>query len=256
MSEFTSLTLQRLLPVPGGEVSAVEAYQHPAGPTPHVRVNMVSSADGAATLEGRVGALTGPADQRLLLLLRALADVLVVGAGTVRAEGYGSLAVPPELASLRAEAHQRPAPRLVIPSRSLDLDLDGPAFRHAVEPPLLFTCSRAAADRVRRARAVAEVVLVGEDSVDLTAMVAHLADGGASRILCEGGPGVLAGMLADDLVDELCLAIAPVLACGPGSRITAGPRLDPPQRLRLAHVAERDDYLFLRYLRTGTDRRP
>lgn len=241
------LTLQRLLPPPSSEVDAAEAYRHPVGALPHVRVNMVSSADGAATLDGRVGTLTGPADQRLLLLLRAMADVLVVGAGTLRAEGYGPLAVHPALTHLRATAGQSAAPRLVVPTRSLRLDLDGPAFTEALEPPLVVTTAQAPRERVAAAREVAEVVVLGEHTVDLHALLAQLARTGANRVLCEGGPHLLAELLSDDLVDELCLAIAPVLTCGPETRITAGPTLVAPRSLQLTQVAERDDFVFLRY---------
>jgi riboflavin biosynthesis pyrimidine reductase len=210
---------------------------------------MVSSVDGAATLDGRVGTLTGPADQRLLLLLRALADVLIVGAGTIRAEGYGPLTVGEDLASLREQTGQSAAPRLVVPTRSLDLDLDGAAFTEALEPPLVVTTRQASVARVRVAESVAEVVVLGDDVVDLVSMVDLLADRGAHRMLCEGGPGLLAALLAQDLVDELCLAVAPVVTCGAESRITAGPALPTPHRLALGQVAEREEFLFLRYTR-------
>jgi riboflavin biosynthesis pyrimidine reductase len=242
------LTVNRLLPAPTGEVAAADAYAVP-DVRRHVRVNMVSSVDGAATLDGRVGTLTGPADQRLLLLLRALADVLVVGAGTVRAEGYGPLSVDPALAPLRQAAGQAAAPRLVVPTRSLDLDLDGAAFTEAIEPPLVVTTRRAPSERVRAAEQVAEVVLLGEETVDLAAMLDLLAERGSRHILSEGGPSVLAGLLAADLVDELCLAVAPVVTCGKESRITSGPVLPAPLPLHLAHVAEAGEFVFLRYTR-------
>ena len=246
---MSGLVLNRLRPGPCEEVDAVSAYAYPGGEQHHLRVNMVSSVDGAATLEGRVGTLTGPADQRLLVLLRALADVLVVGAGTIRAEGYGPLTVGEDLMPLREQAGQSPAPRLVVPTRSLDLDLDGAAFTEAVEPPLVVTTRHAPSERVRAAESVAEVVVLGDDVVDLTAMVDLLAERGARRMLCEGGPALLAGLLAEDLVDELCLAVAPVVTCGAESRITAGPALAAPRHLTLTQASERDDFLFLRYAR-------
>jgi riboflavin biosynthesis pyrimidine reductase len=248
MSATSWLTVHRHLPEPAGEVDAADAYAVPDDRR-HVRVNMVSSVDGAATLDGRVGTLTGPADQRLLLLLRALADVLVVGAGTVRAEGYGPLDVDPALAPLRRAAGRSAAPRLVVPTRSLDLDLDSAAFVEAIEPPLVVTTRRAPSARVRAAEEVAEVVVLGEDTVDLAAMLDLLAERGAQSILSEGGPSVLAGLLAADLVDELCLAVAPVATCGGESRITHGPLLPAPLTLHLAQVAEREEFLFLRYTR-------
>jgi len=247
---MTGLVLNRLLPTPCEETDAVGAYAYPAGTRPHLRVNMVSSVDGAATLGGRVGTLTGPADQRLLLLLRALADVLVVGAGTIRAEGYGPLTVGPDLVDLRTQHGQGPAPRLVVPSRSLDLDFGSAAFTEAVDPPLVVTARTARADRLHAAQAVAEVVVLGDSAVDLRAMVDLLVGRGAQRILCEGGPALLDGLFAADLVDELCLAVAPLVVSGAESRITAGPPLPAALPLHLAQVAERDEFLFLRYTRT------
>jgi riboflavin biosynthesis pyrimidine reductase len=249
MNPTSWLTVNRLLPEPTDEVAAADAYAIP-DVRRHVRVNMVSSIDGAATLDGRVGTLTGPADQRLLLLLRALADVLVVGAGTVRAEGYGPLRVDPALAPLRQAAGQSAAPRLVVPTRSLDLDLGGAAFTEAIEAPLVVTTRLAPTERVRAAEEVAEVVVLGDETVDLAAMLDQLAERGARRILSEGGPSVLAGLLAADLVDELCLAVAPVVTCGAESRITSGPLLPAPLPLHLAQIAEGEEFVFLRYTRT------
>lgn len=247
--QSSSLTLTRLYPGPHELVDAAVAYAYPAEASRYLRVNMVSSVDGAATLDGRVGSLTGPADQQLLLLLRALADVLVVGAGTIRAEGYGPLTVGPDLAELRAGTGQSPAPRLVVPTRSLDLDLGSAAFTEALEPPLVVTTQLATSARLRAAETVAEVVVLGEETVDLTAMVGLLLVAGARRILCEGGPALLAGLFAEDLVDELCLAVAPVVVGGSESRITAGPALPAPLPLKPAHVAEAEEFLFLRYTR-------
>jgi riboflavin biosynthesis pyrimidine reductase len=242
------LELNRLHPGPSGVVAALSLYAVPDGRR-HVRGNMVASVDGAATLDGRVGTLTGPADQALLLLLRSLADVLLVGAGTLRAEGYGPLTVEPGLRELRLTAGQSPAPRLAVLSRSLDVDLAGPAFTEAVEPPLLLTTELADPERVHAAGRVAEVVVAGERSVDLRRSVDVLTERGLTRVLSEGGPHVLAGLFAEDLLDELCLAVAPVVTCGEGARVTAGPQLPAPASLALAHVAERDGFLFLRYTR-------
>jgi riboflavin biosynthesis pyrimidine reductase len=243
------LTLARLHPQPADTVDANDAYRWPE--RPWVRANMVASIDGAATLDGRVGTLTGPADQRLLLLLRATADVLVVGAGTLRAEGYGPLTVDPGLVPLRAAAGRSGAPRLVVLTRSLDVDLAGAAFSQALEPPLVLTTAGAPAGRVADARSVAEVVQLGEHHLPLGEVISHLHGRGYHRVLSEGGPTLLAGLVAAGLLDELCLAVAPVLTCGSGSRVTAGAALEAPHAMTLAHVAERDQFLFLRYTREG-----
>jgi riboflavin biosynthesis pyrimidine reductase len=96
---------------------------------------------------------------------------------------------------------------------------------------------------------VADVVVAGQADVDMSSVVSELARMELPRILSEGGPHVLASMYAGDLVDELCLAVAPMVTAGGGLRITAGPALAPPRTMALAHVLERDGFLFLRYTR-------
>ncbi len=241
------LTLNRLLPAPG-PVEALTMYALPA--TRHLRANMVSSVDGAATLAGRVGALTGPADQVLLRVLRSLADVLLVGAGTVRGEGYGPVRCADEAVEVRRSAGQLPAARLAVVTRSLDLDLTQSSFTQAPVRPIVVTCAAAPIERVTAAREVADVVVAGEESVDLVDAVRQLVDLGLPRVLSEGGPRLLADLFAADLVDELCWAVAPMVIGGqPESRLTDGARLPQPTTLRLTTVCEAEDYLFTRYAR-------
>jgi riboflavin biosynthesis pyrimidine reductase len=243
------LSLNQLLPGPAEEVDAVTAYAHPAPPVGHLRANFVASVDGAASLGGRVGALTGPADQRLLVLLRSLCDVLLVGAGTVRAEGYGPVRALPELTDVRREAGQADTPRLAVLTRNIELDLGSSAFLDAVERPIVVTTEAADPGRVREAERVADVLVAGEQAVDLRLARSLLVERGLPRILSEGGPKVLAELYAADLVDELDLAISPVVTCGDAQRVTDGPALLRPQSLRLEAGFESDGFLFLRYLR-------
>lgn len=243
------MLLRRLHPEPADAVEAADAYALATEGERHLRVNMVASADGAAAVDGRVGVLSGSADQQLLNLLRALCDVLLVGAGTVRAEGYGPIDLPAQWQRRRIEGGQPPAPRLAVLTRSIDVDLAAPVFTEATQRPLLITTELAPADRRRAADAVAEVVVAGERRVALPLALDELSRRGLTRMLSEGGPHVLAEMLAEDLVDELCLAVAPVVTCGEELRITAGPALPSPMRLGLAHVLEKDEFLFLRYTR-------
>jgi len=182
------LILNRLSPAPVGEVAAAQVYAYPSSDGSYLRVNMVSSLDGAAVLAGRVGALTGPADQRLLLELRSLCDVLLVGAGTVRAEGYGPLRTDAELADRRREEGQLAAPRLAVVSRTIDVDLGSSAFTEAVQRPLVITTELADPERVRQARHVAEVLVAGERTVDMGLAAQLLLEQGLRRMLCEGGP--------------------------------------------------------------------
>lgn len=244
-----ALTLNQLLPWPAGEVDAVSAYAHPAPPDGHLRANFVASVDGAAALGGRVGALTGPADQRLLVLLRSLCDVLLVGAGTVRAEGYGPVRALPALADLRRAGGQQPVPRLAVLTRNIDLDLGSSAFTDALKRPIIVTTGAADSARLHAAEAVADVLVAGERAVDLQLARRLLVEQGMPRILCEGGPRVLAELYAADLVDELDLAISPPVACGAEPRLTDGPALPEPRLLDLVAGFERDGFLFLRYVR-------
>jgi riboflavin biosynthesis pyrimidine reductase len=212
-----------------------------------LRANMVASADGAAFLDGRSGGLSSTADRRLFGVLRALADVVLVGAGTARTEKYRPARRRPELAALRAGRADTPPIALV--SRGLDLDLSAPLF--ADTPPdartIVITCA-ASPDHARAAAAkVADVIVAGDQVVDLAAALAALTDRGLGRVLCEGGPKLLGHLAEAGLVNELCLTVSPLLA-GPGpSRITAGAPF-PALTMALVHVLRADSALFCRYI--------
>ncbi|MBO0829065.1 MAG: dihydrofolate reductase family protein, partial [Streptosporangiales bacterium] len=137
--------MRRLLPGPTTDVDAADAYA--LDKATYLRANMVTSADGAATFHGRVGPLTGPPDQQVLLTLRALADVVVVGAGTIRAEGYGGPLVPGSWQRWREASGREVHPRLAIVTALLDLDLGAPPFTEAPTPPLLLVPAGCPADR-------------------------------------------------------------------------------------------------------------
>jgi riboflavin biosynthesis pyrimidine reductase len=241
------LTLSQLRPGTRVEVEAVAAYAYPE--SRWLRANMVSSVDGAAVREGRVGSLSGPADHALLLLLRSLADVLLVGAGTLRAEAYGPVRAQAALADVRREAGQLAHPRLAVLSRSLDLDLASTAFTEAPERPIVVTTELADPQRLRAVEQVADVVLAGSRSVDLPLALDLLEGQGMRRMLTEGGPRALGDLYEADLVDELCLAISPLVVLGQESRLTFGAPLGEPLDVRLEGVLERDGFLFLRYVR-------
>src|SRR4051812_32146324 len=154
------------------------AYAQPPG----VRANFVSSIDGAATLAGRSGGLGNPTDQKLMGILREACDVVLVGAGTVRAEHYDLV-----------------RPRMAIVTRSLDLDLSELAGALIVTTTTSPAPKRAAFD---------DVLICGEDQVDIRSMLARLAERGWTRILCEGGPHLLGSLQAADALDELCLTVS------------------------------------------------
>ena len=172
---------------------------------------MIASADGAATIDGRAGGLGNATDQQVLGLLRAMADVVIAGAGTVTAEGYGPARARPQYQDLRAVAGQAPAPTMVVVSQRLQLDFESSYFAQAAHRPIVVTCEAAPADRLIAARKVAEVVMAGDSVVSPALMVEALVALGHRRLLCEGGPTLLGGVAAAGVLNELCLTIAPML---------------------------------------------
>lgn len=236
--------------------------RRPVGDRPWVLANMVASIDGAATdPTGRSAGLGGPADLRVFSALRAVADIVLAGAGTVRTERYGPARMLPSQEDARRSRGQSPRPRIAVVTRSLALDLDLPLFRDASDEyrPIVITTT-AGLDRVRSGGAtaardlamVAEIVVAGDQSVDwATALRALRTTARAGVVLVEGGPTTLPQLVAADLVDELCLTISPQLVGGDGPRILSGLGIDAPRHLTLDRVLLEDDYLFLRYLRAG-----
>lgn len=247
------MTLRRLLPDPA-ELPLEELYaglllDDPApGRAAHVAMCMVSSADGAVAVDGLSGGLGGPADLRSLSQLRAANDVSVVGAGTVRDEGYVPLTGPAERRADRAARGLRPVPRLAIVTASGHLAPDLEVFRDPDEPPIVLT-SRAADERALAAIADrAEVHVVAEQDLDAEVIVTTLAELGLTRILCEGGPRLNQVMLAGGHLDEVFLTLAPTLVGGPVPRIIAG-EAEAATAMRLVSVFEHDGDLLLRYQR-------
>ena len=213
---------------------------------PWLMLNMVTSADGATSADGVSGRLSSPVDRRVFAAIRAVADVVVVAAETVRREGYGPPKTSPEAAAERAARNQSPRPRLAVVSRSLDLDFSAPVFADS-PPPLLFTVAEPPADQLAQAEAVAEVYRMGADRVDLSEAMARIGQLGAAVVLAEGGPTLNGQLLDAELLDEVCWTISPTLAGGDSSRMAKGAsaRL---QQLRLDRVLAQDHTLFLRYL--------
>ncbi len=244
-----------------GALAAIYAY--PDGLC--VRANMIASVDGAIAVDGRSGGLSGPADHLVFSVLRSLADVVLVGAGTARAERYRQ-AQPAELwPQLRAG---RPAaPPIAVITGRLDLDLDGPLFGartraegQARTPTgggdaartIVLTTEQAPDHRVRAARLVADVVVAGERDVSARAVIGNLAERGHSKILAEGGPTLLGQLTAAGLLDELCLTVSPLLEGGHATkRVTAAREPTRMTGLRLATVLEDDGFLLSQYRRAG-----
>jgi riboflavin biosynthesis pyrimidine reductase len=238
--------MRSLLPEPADTVDLVQAYAYP-GDTTWVRANMVASADGSAVADGKSEPLSGPSDKRVFGVLRGLCDVVLVGAGTARAEGYRALKARPSYAEHRAGHGQRPAPVLALVSGSLGLDPTGALFAGTERTVVLTTESADESARARLAE-VADVIVTGTDRVDLSAGIDALVALGLPRMLCEGGPHLLATLVAAGRLDELCLTTAPRLVGGAGPSIVTDLHLDAILELELAHLLEDDGNLFARYL--------
>ncbi|MEU1043366.1 pyrimidine reductase family protein [Streptomyces sp. NPDC005551] len=245
---------------PGTEVTDREwslqelarAYAYPGGRDPWLRANMVSTLDGAAQHEGRSQPISCAADMRIFGTLRGLADVVVVGAETVRQEGYRPARAREAFAPLRAAAGQGPAPAVAVVSASLDLDFSLPLFTSPLVPTLVLTGAAAAPARIAAAEeAGAEVVIAGDGTgVDPARAVRALAGRGLTRQLTEGGPRLLGQLIAAGVLDELCLTVSPMLTAGGAQRIASGPPVTVPARFGLASLLEEAGFLFSRYRRT------
>jgi riboflavin biosynthesis pyrimidine reductase len=220
-----------------------ERYAYPEGlGAPFVRVSFVASADGAMSVDGRSGGLGSPTDRRVFLLQRRLADVILVGAGTVRAEDYGGARRP-------TRGGDTPPPIAVV-TGSADLDPASRLFTDTRVPPIVLTLTSAPARRRELlAGAGGDVVALQRLTPDL--VLAELARRGLHRVLCEGGPALFGELVAADAVDELCLTVAPLLVGGATGRIATGPGSGHRRPLELADALHEDGVLLLRYRRAG-----
>ncbi|MCU1454439.1 MAG: Pyrimidine reductase riboflavin biosynthesis-like protein [Acidimicrobiales bacterium] len=220
----------------------------PAG-RPWVMVNMIASVDGGTAVDGVSGGLGGPSDRLVFSAIRSAADVILAGAATVRAEGYGPPRTSVARQAERTARGQPPHPRVAVVSRSLGIDLAGPLFTEGGRP-VVITIADADPERLTACRTVADVLTAGVGSVDLLDALAQLAAAGVQTVLAEGGPAINGQLVAAGVIDEVCLTTAPVLLGGSSARIAHGPPATPTP-LRLAHVLHGadDDLLFLRYVR-------
>jgi riboflavin biosynthesis pyrimidine reductase len=184
---------------------------------PWWRANMVTTLDGAvAGSDGRSGSVNTPADNRVFALQRDLCDVVLVGAGTARAERYGRVAP-----TRRAP---QPAPLAVVTrSGRVPDDLLEPSPRRG--DLIVVTCEAAGADRLHPLRTAVGVLVCGAERVDLVAAMTRLTALGLRGVLCEGGPSLLAEAFAAGVVDELSLTLAPAVVGGDAARMTSGPTL-------------------------------
>ncbi len=241
-----------LLPLTGPELDSdaiIALYRIEPG-QPLVRMNFVSSIDGAVAVDGLSGGLGTGADKEVFVTLRALADGILVGAGTLRDENYRPVRPTAERRAWRESVGLPACPRLVVVSGGLDLDPTHRALAEAPVRPVVIT--RASSDPSRREALsdVADVLVHGDDQVDLTSALAALrGDYALNHLLCEGGPTLFGSLHAAGLVDEVCLTVSPLLA-GPGAgRIIAGPQ-GALTTMALVHALASEGALLLRYRRS------
>lgn len=232
-------------PVADDDVSSF--YPWPQSPDrPYVRAMMVCTLDGAAAGDdGLSGSVSGDADRAVFRAVRRFADAVLVGGGTMKAEGYGPLRARPEDADVRREAGQAPAPVLCVVSGSLDLPLDPGGFTDSDVTPIVFTTESADPATVSDVRQRAEVVQLPGDRVDAQMVLDQLHARGLDRVVCEGGPALLRQVTDAGLLDEADITISPMLV---GTEKTPQtPMLAHARNLRLEHVLTQDEFLMLRY---------
>jgi riboflavin biosynthesis pyrimidine reductase len=213
-----------------------------------VRANFISSIDGAATHEGRTRGLNNADDKKVFDMLRMMCDVLLVGAGTVRTEGYGELRLEDSAVAWRLEHGLAAQPTLAVVSGRLGLTPEMPALAQAPTRAIVFTNGQSSLEQRQRLSRTADVLVCGKSAVDPHAMLAALARRALFQVLCEGGPHLLGTLIEADCIDELCLTLSPVVENGDAGRITAGAPLTP-RPMRLRHAITAGDMLMLRYER-------
>lgn len=240
--------MRMLFPQWADDVDPAAAYAdlptHPDRPA--VRLNMIVSVDGGTSWNGVSGALGGAADKALFAVLRSFADVILVASGTMKAEEYGPAVMPPGEQEARRARGQAPTPRIAVVSRTCDFDWTAPFFTEAQARPVVVTVAAAPERNRAHAATVADVVIAGDEDVDLESALTELGESG-THVLAEGGPTLNGALAQAGLLDELCVSLSPLLASGDAKRLIAGSALDKLERLRLHSICEADDYLFLRY---------
>jgi riboflavin biosynthesis pyrimidine reductase len=255
--------LRRLLPFPSGSAASVgipeilnelaaQAHrrktQTPPQSRPHVLLNMASTTDGRASIEGRAGPIGDRADSALLHGLRTIAEGLLVGAGTVRAEHYAHvLRDEQDRQTRRAHGLSAELPTFIVTG---SMRLDPQEVPLLAEPQALVTLITPTEQELAPCPAQPGYLRCERDGKLDLALALHRIhdDHGVGTLLCEGGPHLAAQLLQQGLVDELFLSFTPKIAGGQEHlRIVAGAEIDPPQQLELIALYEHDSSLFLRY---------
>ena len=217
-----------------------------------VRGNMIASLDGGATDDGKAGGLAGAGDRALFALMRHAADVVLVGAATVRIENYSGAQLSVAQRQARQRRGQAEVPAIAVVTQTGDLDPAARLFTRTEVPPLILTCTNSVDETRRRLGSVAEVIdASGSDpsGVDGATALTLLAERKLFRVLTEGGPLIMSLLIENGLLDELCLTVAPILVGGMARRIATGPG-QVHTKMRRTHLLTDDEgYLYTRYVK-------
>ncbi len=239
--------MRQLLPTFRNGVDPAEIvgrkYRSVGTSRPWVMANMVMTADGAYSSSGTTRQISGDADREMFHMLRAAADVILVGAGTARTERYRRPTTTANLAPLRVEMGLTLAPRLAVVSTTGSFPPDQPFFSGEGPDPVIFMPENRQPDPPLDS---VEVRKIGTTEVEPGAVLESLYDDGARVVLCEGGPHLLGQLASAGLVDELFLTLAPVLVGGSQTGLLGGVE-QMHRQMRIHHLIEGDDHLMLSY---------
>lgn len=213
---------------------------------PGIALDMVVGIDGGVTIDGRSGPIGGDADWQAFLGLRDAADVILVGAGTVRNEDYGPPVRRDEVARDRAAQGRSEVAAMAIATRTLALEPTMRVFSDASRPPVVLAPHSAPTEPERRLRDHGvEVRRFGDVELDLVAARDWFAEQGWREVLCEGGPTLNAALFRVGLVDELFVSVAPKVTGSP--RHLVDPDVTGVVDLDLVGAVHADGELLLRY---------
>jgi riboflavin biosynthesis pyrimidine reductase len=222
-------------------------YERGRNDRPWIMANFVSTIDGATVVDGGSTAINDEDDMKMFGAMRASADFVLVGAGTIRAENYGPVTLDARRREARLVAGMEETPQLVVVTRSLDLDPGDRVFSDPEHRVTILTDESAPDDRFDELSEVADVVRLKSTGVEDIVYFLRL----ARVVLCEGGATLMGQLVAARLVDEMALTVAPMLVAGVSNRVAQGAEANPPIDMRLDNVLYGDRSLFLRYLREG-----
>jgi riboflavin biosynthesis pyrimidine reductase len=245
-----------LAPGPALDDHALEdLYAYPPDlTTPFVQVNFVASADGAATVSGRSRGLSSPADKKVFELGRDLADVVLVGSGTALVENYGGVKRTERRGSRRDRLGLSDVPPIAVVTARGSVPPTSPLLTDTSVPPIMITAESSPLPwRKEMADAGADVVVAGDERVDVGLALSALGDRGLLRVNCEGGPTLFADLIAAGLVDQLCLTVSPLLTGAGAVRIATGLPSAAPMDLSLESMVADEGFLMLRYRRAPSD---